>query len=122
MTLGSGYLITVSANTLTIGGNISGAAYSFFESGSGTLVLNGAVSTLGAILENGILTLNGANNFTGSVAVEAGTLDINNSSALGTAQLQIFGGSIDNTSGSSITLLLIYARWDSIYLYPAALR
>ncbi len=85
--------INVSANTLTVGGAIGGGAISLTKTGSG------------------ILTLSGANTFGGGVTVNAGELDINNggsssvNSAIGTGTLTIAGGTIDNISGSDVTLL-----------------
>jgi autotransporter-associated beta strand protein len=77
--------VTVSANTLTIGGAISGAY---------------GLTKLGA----GALTLSGANAYTGGTTLTTGTLNINHATALGTGAVAINGGTIDNTSGSSKTL------------------
>ena len=63
-------------------------------SGGTTLVKNGA----------GALTINNTNTYTGGTSLNAGTLNINNASAIGTGPLVIAGGSIDNTSGSPLTL------------------
>jgi len=63
--------------------------------GTGGLVKDGAAS----------LTLSNANSFTGGTTLNAGTLNINNASALGSATgaFVITGGTIDNTSGGAIT-------------------
>jgi autotransporter-associated beta strand protein len=50
------------------------------------------------------LTINNANTYSGGTTLNAGTLNINNASALGTGPLTINGGTINNTSGSAITL------------------
>lgn len=50
----------------------------------------------------GTLVLAGANSFDGGVTLSAGTLAINNASALGTGTLTIAGGTIANTSGGAI--------------------
>jgi autotransporter-associated beta strand protein len=70
---------------------------------SGTLVGAGALTKDGA----GTLTLSGSNAFSGATNLLQGTLDINNAAALGsgTAQFTIDGGTLDNTSGSAVTLL-----------------
>jgi autotransporter-associated beta strand protein len=53
----------------------------------------------------GALTLSGANNFTGGLTLSAGTLNLNNATALGTSAgtFSISGGTLDNTSGADIT-------------------
>ncbi|MGD0464871.1 MAG: Ig-like domain repeat protein, partial [Tepidisphaeraceae bacterium] len=80
--------VTVTANTLTVGGVIT-STHVLTEAGSGALTLSGA----------------SASAFTGGVTLDAGsTLNINNAAALGTGRLTISGGTIDNTSGSAITL------------------
>jgi autotransporter-associated beta strand protein len=68
--------------------------------------LSGAISGIGALTKNGTgtLTLSGNNNYSGGTTLNTGTLNINNATALGTATFTIAGGTIDNTSGSAITL------------------
>ena len=92
----SGGNVTLGAATLTVGSdNTSPAAYSGVISGTGGLTKIG----------NGALTLSGTNSFTGGTTLSAGTLNINNTQALGTAAgtFTISGGTIDNTSGGAIT-------------------
>lgn len=53
----------------------------------------------------GVLTLSGANTFTGGMTLGSGrSLNINNASALGTGTFTISGGTINNSSGATITL------------------
>ena len=85
MSLSANRQVTVSASTLTEGGIISGA-FSLTKAGAGTM------------------TLSGANTFTGGMTLTAGTLNINNATAIGTGTFTINGGTIDNTSGGAITL------------------
>src|SRR4029077_18849597 len=66
VTLGASRTVTVNGSTLTVGGVISGSGFSLTKAGSGTL------------------TLSGANTYTGGTTLNAGTLNINNASALGT--------------------------------------
>jgi autotransporter-associated beta strand protein len=89
VTLGASRTVTVNASNLTVGGVISGAGFSLTKAGTGTL------------------TLGGANTYSGGATINAGTLNSNNASALGTGTFTIAGGSnaiIDNTTGSAITL------------------
>ncbi len=52
----------------------------------------------------GALTLATSNAYAGGTTINAGTLVINNASALGTGALTINGGKLDNTSSAAITM------------------
>lgn len=52
----------------------------------------------------GSLTLSNYNSFNGGMVMTEGTLNINNDQAVGTGLFTINGGTIDNTSGSAVTL------------------
>ena len=84
--LGASCTVTVSGGILGVGGIISGSGYSLTKAGAGTL------------------TLRGANNYTGGTTLSAGTLNINSVSAIGSGTFTISGGTLNNTSGSSVTL------------------
>lgn len=62
--------------------------------GTGTLVLVGPGST----------ALAGNSTFSGGIVLSTGTLDINGAGAPGRGTLSIFGGTIDNTSGSAVAV------------------
>ncbi|MCX7007447.1 MAG: autotransporter-associated beta strand repeat-containing protein, partial [Kiritimatiellaeota bacterium] len=66
---------------------------------SGLIAGNVAVVKTGS----GALALSGANTFGGGITLNAGTLNINNASALGTGTLVIAGGALDNTTAGAIT-------------------
>ncbi|HYC85572.1 MAG TPA: autotransporter-associated beta strand repeat-containing protein, partial [Chryseosolibacter sp.] len=85
VTLSSNRTVSIDGGELTVGGVIGGA-FSVAKSGAGAL------------------TLNGANTLTG-FTLNAGTINIGNTTALGAASgtLTINGGTIDNTSGAAIT-------------------
>ncbi len=85
VTLTASSAVNVGASTLSVGGAIDGA-FGFAKSGPGTL------------------TLSGASTFTGGLTQNAGTLNIDNPSALGVGgTFTISGGTIDNTSGGAIS-------------------
>jgi fibronectin-binding autotransporter adhesin len=129
VTMNASRIVTVNANTLTVGGGIAGNNFSLTKAGSGTLALNGFNTyTAGTIISNGVLRIgNGSAIPSASAPASAvtvyGTLDINgnavNLSALngtgivdtlasGTPTLTVgnfdtnsaFSGSIRNTSGA----------------------
>ena len=97
--------ITVSANTLKVGGVISGAF---------RLIKDGA----------GVLTLSGANTYSGGTTLTTGTLNINHASALGTVSANTFiiaaGTTIDNTSGAAITLSNYPMTWNGDFTFTGA--
>ena len=118
---------TINAGTLQIGnggtsGNLSTSSaitvngtLTFNRSGDvvqGTNFSTAAITGTGSLIQNGSgnLTLNMANTYAGGTTLNSGTLNINNSgsggtsSAIGTGRLTINGGTLNNTSGSTITL------------------
>ncbi|MBL7859819.1 MAG: autotransporter-associated beta strand repeat-containing protein, partial [Cyclobacteriaceae bacterium] len=94
VTLGGNRLVTTNANTLTVGGVIAGG-FSLAKAGAGAL------------------SLSGANTFSGGTTLNAGTLNINDASALGAVggTFTINGGTIDNTSGGAITTVNYPQTW-----------
>ncbi|MDO8675227.1 MAG: filamentous hemagglutinin N-terminal domain-containing protein [Candidatus Omnitrophota bacterium] len=101
VTLSASRQVTASASTLTVGGAISGDTFALTKAGTGTL------------------TLSGVNTFTGGTTLSAGTLNINNAQALGTVAgtFTITTGTIDNTSGSSITTLNYPQSWNGNFTF-----
>lgn len=110
-------LANASAGTLTLAGTVTGAtggtaeAKSLTVSGAGNTTLNGVISDGGSTALNlihsgtGTTTLSGNNSYSGDTTLSGGTLNINSSTALGTGAFVINDGTtIDNTSGSAITL------------------
>ena len=101
VTMNAARTVTVTANTLTVGGVISGAGFRLTKAGAG------------------VLTLSGTNTFTGGATLSAGTLNINNTQALGTVAgtFIINGGTIDNTSGATITTLNYPQTWGGDFAF-----
>lgn len=95
-----------------------------------TLVDNGVIVGTGALAKtgDGVLTLSAANTFSGGVTVNAGQLNINNggsssaNSAIGVGTLTIGANTtIDNTSGSDVTLLPNNAQvWSGNFTYAGS--
>ncbi len=88
VTLGQSLTLTVSNNIFNVGGSISdsGANYTLTKTGNGTLTL-GNNNTIG-----------------GGVTLSAGQLNLGSSGSLGSGIFQINGGSLDNVSGSDMTV------------------
>jgi autotransporter-associated beta strand protein len=101
--LGASCTVTVSGGTLGVGGIISGSGYSLTKAGAG------------------MLTLRGANTYTGGTTLSAGTLNINNASAIGSGSFTISGGTLNNTSGSSVTLSTNNAQtWNGDFAFTGS--
>jgi T5SS/PEP-CTERM-associated repeat protein/autotransporter-associated beta strand protein len=81
---------------------------------SGNLTGAGALEIIGA----GVLTLTGNNAYSGGTILNAGTLDINSASAIGTGLFTINGGAIRNNSGADLTLTTNNAQdWNGSFTF-----
>jgi len=78
VTMNAGCRVTVGANTLAVGGGISGATFGLTKAGAGTL------------------TLSGAGTYSGGTTLSAGYLNVGNNGALGagTGTLTVNGGTL----------------------------
>ena len=80
---------------------------SLTKNGSGSVILTGVgvmSSTNTVTVNNGTLSISGAQTYSGVTTLNGGTLAINSATAIGNGTLTIKGGTLDNTSGSAITL------------------
>ena len=103
--------------TLTIGGagaganTVSGVISDGVAGGELALVVNGA----------GVTTLSGSNTYSGGTTLAAGGLDLANASALSTGAFTIVSGTIDNTSGSTMTLANNNAQnWNGSFTFAGS--
>jgi fibronectin-binding autotransporter adhesin len=104
----------------TYAGNITnGGAFTYSSSANQTL--SGIISGAGTFTNNGsgALTLSGVNTFTKGLAMNGGTLNINNNAALGTSAgtFTVTGGTIDNTSAGSVTTASLPEAWNGDFAY-----
>ncbi|MES2922159.1 MAG: autotransporter-associated beta strand repeat-containing protein [Verrucomicrobiota bacterium] len=84
--------------------NYTIASISTFGIGGGPLIKSGT----------GSVTLNTANSYSGGTTLNAGTINVNTATALGSGVVIINGGTLDNTSGGPITLTNNNAQtWNS---------
>lgn len=118
---------TTGGNQLVFSGGMTGAAgvaktINFDISGT-TLVsaaIDAGTNVSSVIKQNsGTLILETANAYTGGTTLNAGTLVINNASALGDVggTFTIAGGTIENTSGSPITTLDYPLEWSGDFVF-----
>lgn len=106
ITLGLAQTWTAASGNLAFGGNINNAGLGLTIGGSFNTSISGIISGAGSLTKSGTgtLTLSGANSNTGTTTVNAGVLNIQSASGLGTtaagttvntgAALQIQGGGI----------------------------
>ena len=87
-------------NVNPISATFNNATSAYTISGSNGIIGPGYLQINGA----GGLTINNSNGYTGGTRFNAGTLNINNPSAIGSGTLTIAGGTLGNTSGATITL------------------
>ena len=103
---------TVSPTSTTF--NNSSRAYTISSTGGFGIGGAGSVSLTGA----GSVTMNTTNTYSGGTNLANGTLNINTASAIGTGRLTINSGTIDNTSGSPVTLSTNNLQtWNSNFTY-----
>lgn len=123
VSIGAGNILTISDGILVtsaVGVNSSGITDGTLRGAAGMdlVVINnnlaGALTIGSTITDNttptaltksgtGVLALTGSSNYTGPTYLNAGTLAINGAFSIGSGQLIVNGGNLDNTSGSSVT-------------------
>jgi autotransporter-associated beta strand protein len=65
----------------------------------------------------GTLALAGNNSYMGGTTVQSGVLAVNSNSALGSGQLTMAGGGLDNTSGQPVTLGNVPQVWSNNFTF-----
>ena len=87
--------IALGANALTVGGNATTTFAGVIAGAGGSLTKTGA----------GTLTLTNANSYTGGTTIDAGAVNIRNSTALGTGAVSVASGAaLELQSGGTITV------------------
>jgi fibronectin-binding autotransporter adhesin len=116
-TISAGITSALTTGTQTL--NINDTAISHTTSFTGVIADGSsggkiAVTKTGA----GVATLSNANTYTGGTTLGAGTLNVNNANAIGTGALTISGGTLNNTTGSAITLATNNAQnWNGSFAF-----
>ena len=93
-------IVTLAGAVVPSSTTVSNTSGTYVFTGSGSIGGIGSLTKLGA----GTLTVANANSYSGGTILNAGQLNLNNPSAIGTGALTLAGGTLDNTSGSAITL------------------
>lgn len=116
-TVSAGITSALSAGTQTLNINNSGASHTTTLSG---IIGDGGAGGKIAVSKTGTgtATLSNANTYTGGTTLGAGTLNVNNANALGSGALTITGGTLNNTTGSAITLATNNAQsWNGSFAF-----
>jgi autotransporter-associated beta strand protein len=115
LALGGAQTWTVgNSKMLTLGRPIANGGFALTLAGNGSTVMNRVLSGTGGLTINatgGQVTLSSSNSYSGGTTLIAGQLNLNygsssdnTHSAIGVGTLTINGGSLDNTSGASVTM------------------
>ncbi len=102
--------ISSDSGQLSINGTVgrSGATSRVLTlAGAGDIVVNGSISgniTNLIVNTTGNLTLVGDNAYTGTTALNSGTVNVNSATAFSSGTVTIAGSDLDNTSGAAVTL------------------
>jgi fibronectin-binding autotransporter adhesin len=90
---------------LTLTGDLDLNANDVTFDGAGALTSDsGVISGTGGLIKNdgGTVTLSGANTYSGGTTINNGTLNANDDDALGTAAVDLAGGTLGSTNSSSV--------------------
>jgi autotransporter-associated beta strand protein len=112
------------ASTVTLSGVLLPAAVTVSNTSDPyTFTGTGSISGATSLTKDGAgaLTIATANTYTGGTILNAGTLNLNNASALGSGTLIINGGTLDNTSGGAIVMTQpILQAWDADVVFTGS--
>jgi fibronectin-binding autotransporter adhesin len=122
---------TTSTNILTVSASITGGLagtknVTFDNVGAVTKITNAIANGTGttAVIKSnsGTLTMGVANGYTGGTILNAGTINVNNTSALGTVAgtFVINGGAVQNTTGGSITTNNHPMTWNADFSFTGS--
>ncbi len=106
LTLGAAQTWNAAAGALNVTSNVVNGGFLLTVAGASNTALSGVISGTGGITKNGAgtLTITGTNNYSGATNMNAGLVSINNSSALGTGNVNINnGGSLLGTANLTLT-------------------
>ncbi len=94
-----------STGVLNLGGAVATNGRTLTLDGAGPATnLTGVVSGAGTLIKNdsGIVTLGGANTYSGGTTLNSGTLNANHATALGSGGVTLSGGTLASSNGSTI--------------------
>jgi fibronectin-binding autotransporter adhesin len=101
--------------TLTGDASIRSLANNVLGTISGSIGESGGARILS--ITNGAVALSGVNTHSGGTTLTSGTLHINNAAALGTGVLTISGGSLNNSSGTPLTVAGNDQAWNGNFSF-----
>lgn len=122
LTLTGGGVTNNSAYPQTFNTPVAVTAAQTIDTEGSDVTLGGAVSGAGSLTKAGnyVLNLSAANSYSGGTTLNAGQLNLNASSALGTGLFTIVGGTLDNLN-SDVTLAANNAQnWNGNFTYAGS--
>ena len=97
---------SAASSVVTVIGSVLPSTTTVSGTGSTTLTGSGAIGGSASLVksDDGVLTIETANSYSGGTTLNAGSLNVNNASALGSGVVTIAGGTLGNSSGAAVTL------------------
>jgi autotransporter-associated beta strand protein len=111
---------TIRASTaISLANNIALGAGGTLDNNGNSVILTGTVSGAGGLTKigNGVLTLSGANTYSGGTINDAGVLSLGSTNAIGTGTLTLNGGNLDSSAANLVNSNNNAQTWNNNFTF-----